>query len=147
MAPDYRERKKIVIRPVKKEKKGKKVDITLGESAIFYFDRSEVRESDTSKLDEFIDAIEGLKGTLTIIGHTDTVGSYEYNEYLSLKRARSVRSYIAQRLNLFDYTVKVLGRGEYNNLVEEKGNADRAKNRRVELTFIESRKVKEIKKE
>ena len=138
-APNYRERKKIVIRPIRREKGNEKkvVKLTLGESANFAFDKYKVREEDKIKLDEFIDAIDGFKGTLTIIGHTDTKGSYEYNEGLSLRRARAVRDYIATRLDLFDYTVKVSGRGEYENLVEERNKNDRAKNRRVELTFIE----------
>ncbi len=103
-APNYRERKKIVIRPIRREKGNEKriVKLTLGESANFAFDKYKVREEDKRKLDEFIGAIDGFKGTLTIIGHTDTKGSYEYNEGLSLRRARAVRDYIATRLDLFD---------------------------------------------
>lgn len=72
------------------------------------------------------------KTTLRIEGHTDDIGSAEYNQQLSESRAMSVKSH------LIDYQVDArrivtVGLGEFAPLVENNSAENRQKNRRVEL--------------
>lgn len=126
--PDYKERKKIVIRPIKKL-------ITV--SINFDFDRSEIRVEDQEKLDKFIKKLKFLKGTLNIVGHTDTKGKYSYNDALSLRRAVATKEYLEQTINSENYNLELIGKGEYESLVEEITSLDMLKNRRVEIIFKE----------
>lgn len=126
--PDYRARKKIVIRPVKK-----KIMVSIN----FDFDKSKIRVEDKEKLDDFLKKLENLKGTISIAGHTDTRGNYNYNDALSLRRAVAAKDYLEKTINSDNYDVKISGRGEYESLVEEKTSLDMLKNRRVKVIFKE----------
>ena len=72
----------------------------------------------------------GLK--LEIEGHTDSVGTDEYNQELSERRAESVRAYlVAQRIAPQSITTK--GFGEQQPVATNDTAAGRQRNRRVEL--------------
>ena len=133
--PNYREDKKIVIRKIPKVI----LKLTLGAGANFDFDKSVLLKKDIPQLDAFIDQIKDLKGTLTIIGHTDTNGSYEYNDKLSLRRANAIKEYMGKSLDLNNYKVEVIGKGEREPIYKpEKNIPEMAANRRVEITFVEA---------
>ena len=134
--PNYREDKKIVIRPVER-KVEERVIINLSIGANFNTDKWDISIEDQKKIDEFISAIKSYEGSLTIVGHTDTTGGIEHNKKLSLKRAESVYGYIEDRLEIKNYTVLVEGRGELDPLIEEFSREDRRKNRRVDILFEE----------
>lgn len=134
--PNYREDKKIVIRPVEK-KVEERVIINLSIGANFNTDKWDISIEDQKKIDEFVSTIKYYKGRLTIVGHTDTTGSIEHNQKLSLKRAESVYGYIKDSLEEKKYIILVEGRGELEPLVQEYISEDREKNRRVEILFEE----------
>lgn len=77
--------------------------------------------------------------TATIIGHTDSSGSDAVNNPLSLKRADSVRDYLATR----GVANRLLteGRGSLEPLVANDTKANMAKNRRVEIFVAEPEPV------
>ncbi|OQY41276.1 MAG: hypothetical protein B6227_05640 [Fusobacteriia bacterium 4572_74] len=129
---DYRARKKIVIRPVKK---------TIIISINFDFDKSDIRAVDQGKLDKFISKLESLRGNIGIEGHTDTWGNYSYNDELSFRRAVATKEYLEKTMNPDHYDIQISGRGEYDSLVEEKTTLDMLKNRRVKITFKENFKM------
>lgn len=133
--PNYREDKKIVIRKVPRVI----LKLTLSAGANFDFDKSVLLNKDIPKLNEFIDQIKELEGTLIIIGHTDTNGSYEYNDKLSMRRARAIENYMEERLDFDKYQLEVVGKGEREPIYKpEKSIPEMAANRRVEITFIET---------
>ena len=69
---------------------------------------------------------------LSIIGHTDNVGTKEYNDKLSQGRAQAVVGWLM--LNGVDMTrLKPLGRGFDEPVAPNDTEEGRAKNRRVEL--------------
>lgn len=71
-----------------------------------------------------------------VVGHTDNTGSDAINDPLSLRRAESVRGYLADRGVRSD-RVEVAGRGSREPLVSNDTAESRAKNRRVEIFLRE----------
>ncbi|MDO8805189.1 MAG: OmpA family protein [Elusimicrobiota bacterium] len=69
---------------------------------------------------------------LIVSGHTDDVGSDEYNEDLSQKRASAVKMYLATQ-GVHPDSVRVYGYGEKMPVVKDTTEAARALNRRVEF--------------
>ena len=67
---------------------------------------------------------------LEIIGHTDDVGTFDYNQLLSIKRAKSVADYL--KTNNID-TTRIITKGV--GATQPKGNI-KSENRRVEFVFI-----------
>ena len=72
--------------------------------------------------------------SVRLAGHTDNVGSAEYNRVLSSRRAKSAAAYLVAEGISAD-RVKTHGYGESRPLAPEKGEAAREVNRRVEIEF------------
>ncbi|WP_233120024.1 OmpA family protein [Rappaport israeli] len=70
---------------------------------------------------------------ITIVGHTDSVGSEKYNQGLSERRARSVGDYMLEN-GVPASLIKAYGQGESQPVATNKTAAGRAQNRRVEIT-------------
>jgi outer membrane protein OmpA-like peptidoglycan-associated protein len=69
-----------------------------------------------------------------VIGHTDTMGTGEHNDRLSLQRAQRIRTRLLQRgLGLPPDRVLATGRGERELLVPTADQVAEPRNRRVEL--------------
>lgn len=71
---------------------------------------------------------------LQVEGHTDALGSDEYNLLLSMRRAAAVANHLVQRHGIDPARLVVLGKGENEPLVE---NAFDAGNRRVQFLRVE----------
>lgn len=70
---------------------------------------------------------------ITVIGHTDRVGTDQANDELSLQRARRVRDMLLER-GVSGERISVAGRGEREPLVPTADGVAEAKNRRVEIS-------------
>ena len=71
---------------------------------------------------------------VVVIGHTDTTGSDDYNDRLSLQRAERIRARLLQRgLGIPPDNVVAVGRGKRELLVPTPDQVAEPKNRRVEL--------------
>jgi OOP family OmpA-OmpF porin len=71
------------------------VRITLSASALFDFDRSELKPAGIQELDKLVADLEGLRYEVIIVtGHTDRIGARDYNLALSDRRANTVRDYL-----------------------------------------------------
>jgi outer membrane protein OmpA-like peptidoglycan-associated protein len=75
------------------------------------------------------------KTTVTVIGHTDSVGSDADNQVLSEKRSQSVMDYFA-RQNVNTLRLESYGRGETEPRADNNTEAGRQLNRRVELWIL-----------
>jgi outer membrane protein OmpA-like peptidoglycan-associated protein len=73
--------------------------------------------------------------TAKIDGHTDSVGSEEYNLALSDRRAKAVFDYLTSR-GVDPSRLKSQGFGESNPIAPNDTEAGRAQNRRVEITIV-----------
>ena len=70
--------------------------------------------------------------SIKVIGHTDSVGSDEYNQALSERRASSVAAYLLSQ-GLAPNKLTSEGKGESQPVADNETDEGRAKNRRVEL--------------
>jgi outer membrane protein OmpA-like peptidoglycan-associated protein len=72
------------------------------------------------------------KTTLTVVGHTDNVGSNDYNQKLSERRAHSVAEHLeSKRVN--GMRLALAGKGETQPITSNASEAGRQANRRVEI--------------
>jgi outer membrane protein OmpA-like peptidoglycan-associated protein len=72
------------------------------------------------------------KTTVDVIGHTDSVGSANYNQQLSERRARSVAGYLASQ-QIMAERLLVAGQGEFQPIASNSTPEGRSRNRRVEI--------------
>jgi outer membrane protein OmpA-like peptidoglycan-associated protein len=91
--------------------------------------KPEAREK-MAKVSGILLAYPGLK--IQIEGHTDSVGSDEYNQKLSEQRADTVRGYLTDQGVPAD-TVSAIGLGKANPVASNDTAAGRQKNRRVDM--------------
>ena len=72
------------------------------------------------------------QSNVEVIGHTDNVGGYEYNQDLSVRRAQAVSTRLIN-YGVIANRLSVIGRGETQPLESNNTEAGRAENRRVEI--------------
>jgi len=69
--------------------------VTLAADALFDFDKAVLRPEGKAKLDDVSGKLKGIKLEVIIaVGHTDRIGSDNYNQKLSEKRAEAVKAYL-----------------------------------------------------
>jgi outer membrane protein OmpA-like peptidoglycan-associated protein len=76
-----------------------------------------------------------MSSTFSITGHTDSFGTAEYNEQLSLRRAEVVRAWLVANLGIDPQNVRTAGEGSRKMLVPEGTVEEQAPNRRVEIVI------------
>jgi outer membrane protein OmpA-like peptidoglycan-associated protein len=105
----------------------------------FEFDKAELRPEDRELLSKVAGILLTSKDyTVSVNGHTDDVGSADYNQKLSERRAQAVRDYLV-KAGLPPEILSVTGHGKALPLVKDTSDKARAKNRRVELGIANTR--------
>jgi outer membrane protein OmpA-like peptidoglycan-associated protein len=118
--------------------------ITPGLAAIamtvqFAFDSAEILAESKPNLDSLGTALrspELATYQIRIEGHTDSIGRPEYNQHLSSRRAESVKQYLVQQGGVTPERLAIVGRGEDENIADNKTSTGRQKNRRVEFVNL-----------
>jgi OOP family OmpA-OmpF porin len=77
---------------------------------------------------------------IVAVGHTDSVGTDEYNQKLSVRRSDAVKAYIISR-GIDAKRVFSEGKGEKQPVADNKTKDGRAKNRRVEIEVVGTRSI------
>lgn len=102
---------------------------------LFDFDQYELKPRYYSVLDEVATMLSQNPATkVAIQGHTDNIGTADYNQNLSEKRARAVKKYFVSR-GVDAGRLFPRGYGFTMNAASNETEAGRALNRRVELAF------------
>ena len=71
---------------------------------------------------------------IIVVGHTDLVGSTEYNDELSLERAKDVRN-ILIATGIPDNLITISGRGKRDPVIKTADGVSEPRNRRVEISI------------
>ena len=106
---------------------------------LFDFNKASLTPGAREKLSKLAGILIAYPGTyrIEIEGHTDSVGTHEYNEALSRGRAQSVASYVAQAGIPSSRIGSVTGFGETRPVASNDSAAGRQQNRRVELIIAD----------
>jgi OOP family OmpA-OmpF porin len=114
--------------------------VTYAADAFFDFDKAVLKPEGKAKLDDLVGKIQGINLEVIIaVGHTDSVGSDAYNQKLSVRRAESVKAYLVSK-GIEKNRVYTEGKGEKQPVADNKTKEGRAKNRRVEIEVVGTRK-------
>ena len=109
------------------------VRITMTSHTAFDTDSVNIKPAFHSTMDKLADVVVRYgKTTLTIVGHTDNVGSNQYNQKLSERRALSVAQYFESR-RVSPLRLATLGKGEGAPVASNNTESGRSANRRVEI--------------
>lgn len=108
--------------------------IRLSNELLFAFDSAEILPGAEATLQRLAAALGGaVKKSITVEGHTDSIGPEDYNQRLSERRARAVADWLIAR-GIDPRSIQAIGHGESRPIVPQTGNADEEKlNRRVEI--------------
>ncbi len=109
----------------------------------FAFDKSNVIDFYKTQIDSVVTVLNAHPGySVEIQGHTDSKGTDEYNEKLSLRRANEVKTFLIKKKAIADTRIVVKTFGEKvpavpNELPNGEDDPEgRARNRRVEFKLI-----------
>jgi outer membrane protein OmpA-like peptidoglycan-associated protein len=113
--------------------------VTLDSNAIrFDFDKATLRSSNREVLSRMAGVLMTLQGYgVYVYGYTDDVGSKEYNQKLSERRASSVRDYLV-KAGVNATMIHTKGYGKSDPLESGDSAQARAQNRRVEIGIVDS---------
>lgn len=113
---------------------------TLSDDSVkFSFDGDKVPEGAQTILDELAMKVKGLDKAVyvEIEGHTDNIGSDDYNQHLAGMRAEAVRNYLAEKAGIPLHAMSIISFGETKPVAANATSEGRAKNRRVVVRVLE----------
>ena len=115
-------------------KKGEKITLS---GIYFDFNKSTIKPESYPVLDK---AVKILKDNPTIRvrieGHTDSVGSEDYNQKLSQARADAVKSYLVKTGEIDINRIDSVGKGEAEPIASNETDEGRSLNRRIEFVVV-----------
>ena len=107
--------------------------VTLAADALFDFDKAVLRPEGKAKLDDVSGKLKDIKLEVIIaVGHADRLGSDQYNQKLSEKRAEAVKAYLVGK-GVEPNRVYTEGKGEKQPVTGDKcGKGDKKTKQLVE---------------
>ena len=124
------------------ERVGEGIQVTFPSGLLFDFDSDVVRSNAAANLNDLASNLSKYgDSNLLIAGHTDAVGSSDYNQTLSEHRAQSAARYLTSH-GVARY-IATAGLGEREPVGSNTTEAGRQKNRRVEIAIYASAALQE----
>ncbi len=114
--------------------------VTLSDDRVkFSFDQDAIPPEAAKDLDDLAAKVKSLDKTvyLEIEGHTDNIGSDQYNMQLGEKRAKAVMTYLNEKDGLPLHAMSVISYGKSKPVADNKTSDGRAQNRRVVIRVLE----------
>lgn len=120
------------------ERVGEGLQITFDSGILFEFDSSELKTDARGNLADLARVLNEYENfDVLVVGHTDSVGSEDYNLRLSRQRADAATTYMRTR-GVSSGRIHTEGRGEYEPVATNETEAGRQLNRRVEVAVYAS---------
>ena len=114
-------------------------EITLTDEDVrFGFNQSELTDNARQTLEQLITQLksENKNVFIEVQGHTDALGTEEYNQKLGQERADAVRRYLSEN-GIPLHRISTISYGEARPIGENKSKAGRSTNRRVVIIVLE----------
>ncbi len=104
----------------------------------FKFGKTDLPDSAKQRIDQMVTDLKAdPKGVfIELEGHTDNVGSKDYNEMLGQERAEAVKRYLYEAHQVPLHKINVISYGEEKPVSENKTRDGRAQNRRVVIKVL-----------
>jgi outer membrane protein OmpA-like peptidoglycan-associated protein len=117
---------------------GEGLVVTFPSGLLYDFDSDAIRAEAGRNLRELAVSLKKYASTdLLIVGHTDALGSTEYNQSLSMRRASAASRYLAME-GINSNRLHTTGKGELEAVSSNGTEAGRQQNRRIEVAIYAS---------
>src|SRR6476660_3386813 len=121
---------------------GEGLVVTFDSGILFDFNSDVLKPAARTNLDNLAANLASFGDSkLMLVGHTDSVGTAQYNQTLSEKRAQSVANYLVMK-GVPSTRVVSAGRGESEPVQTNDTDAGRSANRRVEVAVTAGDQMK-----
>ncbi len=123
------------------ERVGEGIVVEFSSAVLFGFNKSDLSADAMANLDKLVTVLNTYPDTdIEVQGHTDSKGTEEYNQTLSVKRATAVSDYLSTK-EIAATRVTVKGFGETVPKYDNETDEGRAQNRRVEFLITANEKM------
>ncbi len=113
------------------------IKFTLSSDLLFPTNSSYLTNAAKAELDKLSDLLNADRNKkIRVDGHTDSTGEANYNQWLSEKRASSVKAYL-ESAGVYGSRVTTKGMGQTAPVGDNKTPEGRQKNRRVEVIILD----------
>ena len=103
----------------------------------FDFNKSEIRNIDKAEMQRAINFVKKYPvAQITVEGHTDDIGTEQYNQSLSERRAEAVKKYLVKEGGIDETKISTIGYGESKPVTLNDTAEGRAANRRAEILVL-----------
>jgi len=124
------------------ERVGEGIEVTFPSGFLFDFDSDRIRGDAAANLNELARHLARYDDSnLMIAGHTDAIGSADYNQDLSIRRAEAAAHYLAAQ-GVRNH-IETVGLGEREPIASNRTDTGRQQNRRVEIAIYASAAAQE----
>lgn len=111
--------------------------VTFDSDLLFPLNSSYLTDQAKTEIDKLVSLLTDYPGASLIVdGHTDATGTEQYNQWLSEKRAESVKDYAVEK-GLDAGKISINGYGQSKPVAPNNTAEGRQQNRRVEVTIVE----------
>ncbi len=125
------------------ERVGEGIQVTFESGLLFDYNSDRIKPAAAENLRNLARSLNNYPNTdLVIVGHTDDIGSDEFNQDLSQRRARAAANYLAS-LGVSTGRLRTYGRGESEPVAANTSEASRQQNRRVEVAIFANAAARE----
>jgi outer membrane protein OmpA-like peptidoglycan-associated protein len=126
----------------KVERVGEGIVVEFNDKILFGFDQSNLNSDARTNLDKVVNVLKKYPDTdIEIQGHTDSKGTFKYNQSLSERRAGSVSDYLSQQ-SISSSRLTSKGFGENTPKYSNDNGEGQMQNRRVEFLITANEKMK-----
>jgi outer membrane protein OmpA-like peptidoglycan-associated protein len=114
---------------------GSAMHLDLSAEILFEVGKSNLKKEGILAVEKLANSLQNISSAQIIIkGHTDDIGNDENNKKLSLQRAEAVSIILKNNLSSkINFTYQEIGKGKSESIVPNTSDANRKKNRRVEI--------------